>query len=158
MKLQMALVVFLILVAFAASGGVFFRPGTHYEALKKPTWTPPNRVFPVAWTILYIMIAIAGWLVWRAEGAGAALWFWVIQLVLNGVWSWFFFGRKDIRLALYDILLLLAMIVAFIIAAAPTSTWAALLFLPYLAWVGFATALNWRIFQLNGRRPAGSQG
>ncbi len=117
----MALVLFLILVAVAASGGVFFRPGKHYETLKKPTWTPPNRVFPVAWTILYIMIAIAGWLVWRAEGASAALWFWVIQLVLNGVWSWFFSGRKDIRLALYDILLLLAMIVAFIIAAAPAS-------------------------------------
>ena len=145
----MALVVFLILVSVAAWTGSRFRPGAWYAQLKKPAWTPPNSLFPVAWSALYLMIALAGWLLWRSGGGTAALLIWALQLILNAAWSWLFFGRRSMQIAFVDITLLWFAIVAFILTSWPASPAAAALFVPYLLWVGFAAVLNWRIACMN---------
>ncbi|WP_419912217.1 TspO/MBR family protein [Hoeflea sp.] len=145
----MALVVFLLLVAAAAWSGSRFQPGEWYAQLQKPAWTPPNWLFPVAWGVLYLMIAIAGWFVWRGGGLSLALVIWTVQLCINAAWSWLFFGRHLMRAALADIILLWLAIIAFIFASWPLSQAAAVLFVPYLLWVSFAALLNWRIVRLN---------
>ncbi len=143
--------VFIALVAATASAASIFEPGSWYEQLVKPSWTPPNRVFAPVWTALYVGIAVAGWLVWRRTGRMvAALQFWLAQLVLNWMWSFLFFGLHRPDLALADILLLLACIIAFIVTARRRSPAASWLFIPYAVWVGFATALNFSIWRLNG--------
>jgi tryptophan-rich sensory protein len=149
MREIVGLVVFLALTAAAASFGAMFRPGAWYEVLAKPAWTPPNWLFGPVWTVLYIMIAIAGWLVWRVHPSGRPIAIWAVALILNALWSWLFFGRQQIGLALVDIVLLWLGILAFVVAAWPRSRLAALLFVPYLAWVGYATALNAAIWRLN---------
>ncbi len=144
-----SLIVFLVLVGAAATTGGLFKPGPWYETLVKPSWTPPNWLFPIAWTVLYTMIAIAGWRVWQAEGLGAALTVWGIGLVLNMAWSWLMFGRQDIGLALVDLILMWISIVIFIVLAMPIDRTAALLFAPYLVWVSYAGALNFVIWKWN---------
>ncbi|MCB1519079.1 MAG: tryptophan-rich sensory protein [Hyphomicrobiaceae bacterium] len=139
---------FAAVIAIAVSGAVFM-PGPWYKALDKPSWTPPDWLFGPAWTLLYIAIAVAGWLVWREDGFRLPLFIWAANLVFNGAWSWLMFGRHRIGLALVDAILMLVTIVAFIAVAWPVSETAALLFIPYLAWVLFATALNWSIFARN---------
>ena len=145
------LIPFVIAVFAAASTGALFAPGPWYNSLKKPSWTPPDWAFPVVWTILYVMIAIAGWLVWREDGLGLAIGVWVVQLLLNAAWSWIMFGRKQIGLALIDAIAMLVAIIAFIALAWPLSQTAALLFIPYLIWVCTAIALNFAVLQLNPR-------
>lgn len=144
-----SLVVFAALVVAAASSGSAFMPGEWYAALNKPSWTPPNWVFPVAWTILYILIAIAGWLAWRAGGWTPAIRAWGAGLVLNALWSYLMFGRHDIALALVDLCALWATVIVFIVTAWPISRSASYLFLPYFAWVTFAGALNFAVWQMN---------
>ncbi len=124
-------------------------PGDWYAALNKPSWTPPNWVFPVAWTILYAMIAVAGWQVWKAGKWTPALAIWGVGLALNALWSYLMFGRHDIALALVDISALWLAIVAFVVAARPLDKKAGYLFIPYLAWVSFAAALNFAVWHLN---------
>lgn len=140
---------FFLAVAVAAAFGAMFRPGAWYESLRKPAWTPPSWAFPVVWAVLYIMIALAGWLIWRAEGWGSVMYIWAGQLVLNAAWSWLFFGRKRMDLAFADIVALWCAIAAFLVLAAATNVWAALMFACYLAWVSVAVALNWSIWRLN---------
>lgn len=145
-----SLLVFVLLVVVAASSGAVFQTGAWYEALNKPTWTPPNWLFPIAWTILYLMIAVAGWLVWKAGGGmSAAIVIWGVGLVLNALWSYFMFGRNDITLALFDVIGLWLATAAFIVAAWGLDARAAYLFIPYLAWVSFAAALNFEVWRLN---------
>ncbi|MGQ0456298.1 MAG: TspO/MBR family protein [Hyphomicrobium sp.] len=144
-----SLVVFLALVFAAASSGAIFQPGAWYDALNKPTWTPPDWAFPVAWTILYIMIAVAGWFAWRAGGWSTAMAIWGVGLVLNALWSYFMFGRQDITLALADVIGLWIATAAFIVAAWGLDTRAAYLFMPYLVWVSFAGALNFVVWRMN---------
>jgi benzodiazapine receptor len=141
--------VFLALVFLAATTGAFFQPGQWYAGLNKPSWTPPNWLFPVAWTVLYTMIAVAGWKVWQAEGLRAALVVWGIALAFNMAWSWIMFGRQEIGLALIDLILLWVAIVAFMVLAWPVSRTAVYLFVPYLFWVSFAGALNFAVWRLN---------
>ena len=143
------LAVFVLLTAAAAAFGAMFMPGEWYVALRKPAWTPPDRVFGPVWTVLYVLIAVAGWLVWRAQGLGRILTIWAVGLVLNALWSWLFFGRHWIGVALVDIFALWLTIAAFIIAAWPVDRIASLLFAPYLAWVSLATALNFAIWRMN---------
>lgn len=147
--LDWSLLVFVVLCVATASTGAIFQPGAWYEALEKPSWTPPNWAFPVVWTALYIMIALAGWLVWRQVGFGGAIVFWGLQLVLNGAWSWLFFGRRRMDLALIDVSLLWLSIAAFILLAWPVSVWAGLIFLPYLVWVSIAAMLNLTVWRMN---------
>lgn len=144
---------FLPFSVVALSGGLF-RPGAWYKTLNKPPWTPPNWLFTPAWTSLYLMMAVAGWLVWRADGGGLALGLWLINLVLNAAWSWLMFGRQKIRAALVDAVAMLVTILAFIFAAWVVNKTAALLFFPYLAWVAFAAMLNWDILRRNPQATA----
>lgn len=140
---------FVAAVFVVALSGAFFMPGDWYRSLDKPSWTPPDWLFAPAWTVLYLMIAVAGWLVWKSAGFGPALLMWAANLVFNGAWSWLMFGRRQIGAALVDALAMLVTIVAFIVLAWPVNETAAWLFAPYLAWVAFATALNASILQRN---------
>ncbi|MFO1149009.1 MAG: TspO/MBR family protein [Alsobacter sp.] len=136
----------------AALSGAFFRPGDWYERLAKPWWRPPNWLFGPAWTVLYTMIAISGWLVWRKAGfAGAAvpLAIYGVQLALNAVWSGIFFGMRRMDLAFYELCLLWLSILATILGFATVHSGAAWMLVPYLAWVTFAGILNWTMWQLN---------
>jgi tryptophan-rich sensory protein len=120
--------------------------------LAKPTWRPPNWLFAPVWTVLYFTIAISGWLVWREAGfAGAALplAIYALQLVLNAAWTPIFFGLHRPDLGFLDIVLVWLSIIATIALFFPIHPAAALLLLPYLAWVTFAAALNFAVWRLN---------
>ena len=144
----MTLVLILLVVATAASGA-FFKPGSWYESLDKPSWTPPKRAFPIVWTSLYVLIAIAGWLVWREAGFSLAIILWLLQLAANALWSALFFGMHRMALALIDAVAMWLLVAAFIIVAWPVSVLAAILFVPYLVWLSLAVALNWTILRRN---------
>ncbi|MFN0194082.1 MAG: TspO/MBR family protein [Aestuariivirga sp.] len=136
----------------AAATGALFPPGEWYEQLVKPSWRPPNWLFAPAWTILYLTIAVSGWLVWREFGfVAAALPFaiYFVQLILNAAWTPIFFGLHRPDLAFFEIVFLWLSIVATIAFFHPLNAEAAWLLLPYLAWVTFASALNFAIWQLN---------
>lgn len=139
--------------ATAASGAIF-TPGPWYEGLKKPWWRPPNWLFGPAWAVLFIMIAVSGWLVWREAGFGLAMGLYALQLALNFLWSALFFGMKRPDYALYDLVALWFAILACIIVFAPISPLGMALMIPYIAWVSFAGWLNYVMLQLNGPRPA----
>ena len=138
-----------------AMTGAVFRPGDWYERLAKPTWRPPNWVFPPTWAFLYLTIAVSGWLVWRKVGlAGAVLplAIYLVQLLLNAAWSPIFFGLGRPDLAFIEIIMLWFSIVVTIAAFHPINAAAAWLLLPYLAWVTFAAALNFAVWHLNRGR------
>lgn len=143
-----SLAVIALAVIAAASLGAVFKPGDWYLSLAKPTWTPPNWLFAPVWTTLYVMIAVAGWLAWRRQG-GLLFAVWIVALLLNAAWSWLFFGRHWIGVALVDITALWCAIAVFMALAWRPAPAASLLFAPYLLWVGFAGLLNLRIWQLN---------
>lgn len=126
--------------------------GTWYQQLRKPSFNPPNWVFAPVWTALYIAMAVAAWRVWRArglEGARSALVLFALQLALNLGWSILFFGLRQIGLALIEILILLATLVATTLAFRRIDGIAALLLVPYVAWVSFATVLTAAVWRLN---------
>lgn len=140
-----------------ATSGAIFSPGDWYKSLAKPSWTPPDWLFGPAWTVLYITIAVAGWLVWRETGlTGAPVAFAIygVQLVLNSLWSAVFFGMKRPDLAMIEVSFLWLSILATILAFWPLHAGAALLLLPYLAWVSFAAALNFALWRMNAPRSA----
>ena len=144
-----SLLVFFLLMVATGTSGAFFQPGEWYRGLRKPGWTPPNWLFGPVWTSLYVMIAIAGWMVWRNAPAGQAICLWGAQLVVNFSWSALFFGMRRMDLAFYDVVLMWLLIAAFIVAAAPISLTAAVLFVPYLIWVTIAGTLNWTVWRMN---------
>lgn len=149
------LIVFLsVCFAVSALGGLVTASSVDswYPTLAKPPFNPPNWLFAPVWTILYLMMAIAGWRVWRRTGwraGGMALWWFAAQLALNLGWSGVFFGLRMPGPALVVIILLLAAIAVTTRLFWTADRWAGLLFLPYLAWVGFATMLNAAIWMLN---------
>jgi len=123
-----------------------------YAGFRKPSWTPPGWLFGPVWTVLYLSMAVAAWLVWRRvglSGAAVPLAVFGIQLALNLVWSFIFFGRNNIGLALVDIVLLWLAILATILAFRQVSTLAGWLLVPYLMWVTFAAALNFSVWNMN---------
>jgi translocator protein len=143
-------IAFGIMVLAAALFGGMFTPGEWYASLEKPSWNPPSWVFGPVWTILYVMIAIAGWLAWRnRDRSKLPITLWGGQLLLNALWSWLFFGREQPGLAFVDIVILWLLIATFIVSAWRISRAASLLFVPYALWVGFAAALNFAIWRLN---------
>jgi benzodiazapine receptor len=150
MNHRLALILFL---AFVVGGclaiGYLTAPGEWYARLVKPAFTPPGWIFGPVWTVLYVMIAVAGWRVWRRDRGGGPMRFWWTQLVLNFLWPPVFFSAHQIGLALAVILLLLAAILAFIAASWRQDRMAAWLFAPYAAWVAFASVLNASILVLN---------
>ncbi|UFW86996.1 tryptophan-rich sensory protein [Bradyrhizobium barranii] len=124
-------------------------PGEWYAALAKPGFVPPNWAFPVAWTILYIMIAVAGWRTFRREPPGRAMQVWAAQLALNFVWSPAMFTMHQIGAALVILICLFVAIVTYISLETSRDRLAAALFIPYAAWVAFAGLLNAAIWRLN---------
>ena len=125
---------------------------TWYATLNKPSFNPPNWLFGPVWTTLYVLMATAAWLVWRAAGwigARGALALFFLQLALNLLWSFLFFAWHRIGLAAIEVLAMLAAIVATALAFRRHSRAAALLLLPYLAWVTFASILNVTFWRLN---------
>ena len=109
----------LTLTFLAAGFGSRYMPGEWYAQLQKPSWNPPSWIFAPAWTLLYIMMAVAAWRVWRVAGfdaARGALVLFLVQLALNGTWSWIFFGLKNPALAVADIVALWLAIAATLVA------------------------------------------
>ena len=144
------LIISFIAAAIGAAASV--QAGPFYTQLVRPEWAPAPSVFGPVWTVLYILMGIAAWLVWRAGGFGAArfaLTIFLVQLALNALWSWLFFGWHRGGLAFGDILLLWAAIVATVVAFWRIRSLAGALLVPYLLWVSFATLLNYYVWQLN---------
>lgn len=144
------------LLAALATGAVGALSTRHarefYAGLVKPRWAPPGWLFGPVWTVLYLLMGVAAWLVWRAAGwagATAALWLFVTQLVFNASWSWVFFAWRRGAMAFATIVLLLGLIAATILAFARVHVLAAALLVPYLGWVAFATALTYAIWRAN---------
>lgn len=129
--------------------GMVTAPGAWYAALNKPPFSPPNWVFGPAWTALYILIAIAGWRVSRPDPNRLPMTLWWIQLALNFVWSPIFFSAHLVGMAFVVVVLLLLTIIGFIVITWRRDRIASLLFVPYAAWVTFASALNGAIWLLN---------
>jgi tryptophan-rich sensory protein len=140
-------------IALALGGGTAIGaatgPDAWFAALAKPSFNPPNWVFAPVWSTLYVMIGVAGWRVWTHAPSSLAMKLWWLQLVLNFCWSPVFFSLHRPGLALAIIVVLLASIWAFVVAASRRLPAAALLFVPYGLWVLFATALNAALFILN---------
>ncbi len=149
------LIVIVLMTLAAATTGSIFKPGPFYDTLEKPSWNPPDWLFPIAWTILYIMIAAAGWLVWREVGLSVVMVIWAAQLVFNALWSYLAFGRQRFDWAFYELTFLWLSTALFTVMSWPISQTASALFMPYLAWVTFAGVLNLTIWRLNPRRAAG---
>lgn len=125
---------------------------TWYAGLAKPSWNPPGWVFGPVWTLLYILMAVAAWLVWRERGVRpvrGALALYAVQLVLNGLWSPLFFGLRSPGAALAEIVPLWGSVLATLITFRRIRPAAGALFVPYLLWVTFATALNFAVWQMN---------
>jgi benzodiazapine receptor len=143
----------LCLVVSAIGGAVTATSvGTWYPTLQKPPFNPPDWVFAPVWTTLYVLMAIAGWRVWRCVGRRlnvTALKLFALQLALNLAWSFVFFGAQQIGLALVEICFLLFSIIATAILFWRIDRIAGTLFLPYIFWVAFATALNASLWLLN---------
>ncbi|MGF6773831.1 benzodiazapine receptor [Paraburkholderia sp. GAS199] len=144
-----SLVVFLVLTFAAAAAASQFLPDAWYAGLQKPAFNPPNWVFPPAWTVLYVLMAVAAWRVWIRSGLTAAIVLWVVQLLFNAAWMWLFFGLHRPGIALVDISILLALIVVLAVAFWRRDRWAGGLLLPYIGWVAFAAVLNHALWQLN---------
>lgn len=145
-----------IAICFAAAGigSLFTNPeiGGWYARIAKPSWTPPNRVFGPVWSVLYLMMAVAAWLVWKErgfDGAATPLALFGVQLLFNTLWSILFFGMHRIGFALADIILLWCAILATLLAFWRVSTVAGALMIPYLMWVTYAALLNYSIWRLN---------
>lgn len=156
MESTVSLAVFVFACAAAATPGIVFRPGDWYRALAKPSWRPPDWLFGPVWFVLYLCIAVSGWLVWRVEdghGAELALTVYAVHLVLNGLWSVVFFRLRRPDLAFVEIVCLWVSILATIAVFHPVNETASYILVPYLLWVTFAMVLNFRIWRLNSAGP-----
>lgn len=144
-----------ILLSFtvAGIGGIASaNAGSFYAALDRPAWAPPSWLFGPVWTVLYFLIGVAAWLVWKERGfAGArtALGLFFVQLAANALWTWLFFAWREGLLALIEIVVLCALVLATTVAFWRIVPLAGALLLPYLAWVTFAAALTFEIWRLN---------
>ena len=144
----------LLCLAVSAIGGAVTATSVSgwYQELAKPPFNPPDGVFAPVWTALYILMAVAAWRVWRRADANArrrALAGFTVQLALNLLWSLLFFGWRMVGAAFVEVIVLLAAIVATAVLFWRIDRWAGAIFVPYIAWVGFAAALNGAIWRLN---------
>lgn len=139
-------------IAAAIGGAASLQAGDVYTRLVRPDWAPPASVFGPVWTVLYALMGIAAWLVWRVGGfraARVALTLFLVQLALNALWTWLFFVWRDGAMAFADILILWSLIVATLILFWRIRPVAGALLVPYLLWVSYASALNYSVWQLN---------
>ena len=135
-------------LAAGITGGLF-PPGPWYRQLNKPSWTPPDWVFPVTWLVLYVLMAMAGARIALQPDNGIALAFWSLQIAFNGLWTPVFFGLKKIRLGMAVVSALWLSVASTILAMWSVDVIAALMFVPYLVWVTIASGLNLAVWRLN---------
>lgn len=142
-------------LAVGAIGGfaTSFSVTTWYPTLIKPRFNPPNSIFAPVWTTLYVLMGLAAWRVWRATyvqgSTRAPMVLYAVQLALNLAWSLIFFGLRSPGAALVEVTMLLSGVIATAVAFWRVDRFAGLLFVPYVAWVSFATVLNFEIWRLN---------
>lgn len=153
-KQLLGLLGWLILTFAAAALGAIasVNAGAFYQQLVRPAWAPPGWLFGPVWSVLYLLIGIAAWLVWRERGlrgASTALSLFLVQLVTNALWTWLFFTWRQGALAFGEILILWALILGTVVSFWRVKPLAGVLLLPYLAWVTFATALTLATWKLN---------
>lgn len=145
---------FLAACGGAAATGAMFQPGAWYDALQKPSWTPPNWLFPVAWTTLYLLMSLSAMRVAQLPDAGQALAFWAMQIAFNTLWTPVFFGLRRMRAALVVMVFLWVSVAATTVTFWQVDWLAGLMFLPYLVWVSVAGALNFSVLRLNPDQSA----
>ena len=150
MRRYFVLTLFLLLsVGGGLLSGLYNLPGEWYAGLAKPPFNPPNWIFGPVWTVLYVLIGIAGWRTWERRYQGVAMQLWFGQMALNFAWSPVFFTWHAIGIALAIIVALLLAVVAFITVSWRRDRLSAWLFVPYAVWVAFATMLNASLLFLN---------
>lgn len=140
---------FLAACAAAATTGAMFEPGAWYKSLRKPGWTPPGFVFPLVWSILYILMSWSAARVAVLPGSGQALAFWAAQIAFNTLWTPVFFGLRRMGAAMVVILGLWVSVALTMLAFFQLDTLAGLMFAPYLLWVTIAGALNFTVWRMN---------
>jgi translocator protein len=141
--------VFLILTLAAGWAASLSLPDAWYADLQKPAFNPPNWIFPPVWTVLYVLMAVSAWRVWKRDGLTAAIVLWVVQLLFNAAWMWLFFGLHRPGIGLIDILILLVLIVMLTFVFWRRDRLAGVLLVPYVVWVAYAALLNYALWQLN---------
>ena len=145
----MTFFIFLLACATAASTGIMFKPGTWYQSLVKPRFTPPNWLFPVARTIIYLLLAWAGYRLSLIPGSQTVLALWAAQIALNTLWTPVFFGAHRILAGMLIITLLWLTVAAMVVLAVRLDLITGLILFPYLAWLSVAAALNFSILRNN---------
>ncbi len=146
--------IFLAACVAAGTTGAMFQPGDWYKKLDKPDWTPPDWVFPVAWTALYLCIAAAASRVAGQPGSAMAMGFFALQIALNTLWTPVFFGLRRMAAGMIVLVALWLAVAAMIVTFWQIDWIAGTLLLPYILWVTIAGALNWSVWRRNPNEPA----
>ena len=141
--------IFLLACGAAASTGIIFKPGQWYDTLVKPGFTPPNWLFPVAWTIIYLLLAWAGYRLTGIPGSQLALALWAAQIALNTLWTPVFFGAHRIFAAMVILAVLWIVVAALLVVSIQLDLITGLILFPYLLWLSVAAALNFSILRNN---------
>lgn len=145
----MTFYIFLIACCAAASTGILFKPGSWYESLQKPSFTPPNWLFPLAWTTIYLLIAWAGYRLTQIPGSQTVLALWAAQIALNTLWTPVFFGANRIVASMIILAILWLVVAVMVLLAIQLDVITGLILFPYLAWLTVAAALNFSIMRHN---------
>ena len=145
--------IFLLATFGAGATGAMFPTGEWYKALNKPSWVPPNWVFPVVWTTIYFLIAFAAARVATMDGSAYAMAFWALQIAFNTLWTPVFFGARDLRGSLPIMAMLWLSVLGCLVTHWQVDLYAGLAFVPYLAWVTVAAALNLSMVRLIPDQP-----
>jgi len=145
----MTFFIFLLACCAAGATGIIFKPGAWYESLKKPSFTPPDWAFPVAWTTIYLLLAWAGYRLTLIPGSEIVLALWAAQIALNTLWTPAFFGANRLVAAMVILVLLWVVVAAMIVMALQLDIITGLILFPYLVWLSVAAALNFSILRHN---------
>jgi tryptophan-rich sensory protein len=145
----MTLFIFLLACAAAATTGVIFKPGEWYASLNKPRFTPPNWAFPLAWTVIYLLLAWAGYRLTLIPGSQVVLALWAAQIALNTLWTPVFFGAHQVLAAMVILVLLWLVVATMVVMALRLDVITGLILFPYLVWLCVAAALNFSILRNN---------
>ncbi|AVX22963.1 MULTISPECIES: tryptophan-rich sensory protein TspO [Pseudomonas] len=145
----MTFFIFLLACCAAGATGIIFKPGAWYESLEKPSFTPPDWAFPVAWTTIYLLLAWAGYRLTLIPGSEIVLALWAAQIALNTLWTPVFFGANRLVAAMVVLVLLWIVVAAMIVMALQLDIITGLILFPYLVWLSVAAALNFSILRHN---------
>ncbi|VVP85300.1 Tryptophan-rich sensory protein [Pseudomonas fluorescens] len=145
----MTFYIFLLACGSAASTGLFFKPGQWYESLAKPGVTPPNWMFPIAWTTIYLLLAWAGYRLTQIPGSQVVLALWAAQIALNTLWTPVFFGAQRVLASMVILTLLWLVVAVMVVLAVQLDVITGLILFPYLVWLCVAGALNFSILRSN---------